>query len=125
MIFGVMGALLALVIAHAAVTLGRVGTDESRLVFPDLVAPLIDMDGGEVLRRLHEDPATADIRIAVLFADAAFDRREALLQAGAVRYLTKPRNIAELMAAVAELLAAPAELLAPPDSVDLAAASGS
>jgi PAS domain S-box-containing protein len=73
------------------------------LVLLDLGLP--DMDGAEVLQRLLADPETRDVPIAVLSADATDDRQRALLEAGAVRYLTKPFNIAELMEAISQMLA--------------------
>lgn len=68
------------------------------LVLLDVVMP--DMDGFQVIRQLHEDPATQ--RIPVIFAtvlDAAADEEKGL-QLGAVDYLGKPLNAAVVLARV-------------------------
>jgi DNA-binding response OmpR family regulator len=77
-------------------------------VLLDLDLP--DLHGGEVLRRLRADAATAPIPIIVLSAHATAPEIRELIDAGARAYLTKPLNIAELVTvvecAIAEDLAA-------------------
>jgi CheY-like chemotaxis protein/two-component sensor histidine kinase len=66
------------------------------LVLLDLHLP--DIPGEEVLRRLWEDPATRQIPVAVLTADATPAQRRRLLASGAIAYLTKPFDISEVLA---------------------------
>jgi len=72
---------LALAVAHAP-----------DVVLMDLRLP--DMDGGEALRRLRADPATAAIPVVALTAVAG--AREALLAAGFAGYVEKPIDPLEL-----------------------------
>jgi len=65
------------------------------LVLLDLHLP--DISGREVLRRLREDPATRQVPVAVLTADATPAQRRQLLAEGAVAYLTKPFDISEVL----------------------------
>ena len=73
-----------------------------RLILLDLNLP--DMHGSEVLRRLQQDAATADIPVVVLSADATPSQIERLLTAGAKNYLTKPFDIDPFLAVVDEFL---------------------
>jgi CheY-like chemotaxis protein len=66
---------------------------------PDLVLldlHLTDMTGDQVLGRMLADPATADIPVAVLSADASPRVIRRLLKSGASAYLTKPLDLARL-----------------------------
>lgn len=63
-------------------------------VLVDLHLP--DGSGEEVVRALRADPFTANAPVIVLTADATAARREALLGLGAMAYLTKPLDAAEL-----------------------------
>lgn len=58
------------------------------LILLDVMMP--GMDGYEVLRRLREEPTTADVPVVFLTALAAVDDEERGLEAGAADYLTKP-----------------------------------
>jgi CheY-like chemotaxis protein len=51
------------------------------------------MPGGDVLRRLKQNPRTRDIPVVVISADATRGRAESLLRAGADDYLTKPLDV--------------------------------
>ena len=74
---------------------------------PDLILldmHLPDIHGLELLRHLKADPGTAGIAVVVVSADALGQQIDAALNAGAVRYLTKPVSVAELLAVLDELL---------------------
>ncbi len=80
---------------------GGEGLELARDRHPDLVlldVQLPDLHGGEVLRRLRADPATADIPVVMASADAMPDQIETLLNAGADDYLTKPIEVAAFLA---------------------------
>ncbi len=85
----------------AAVALAR--TARPDLVLLDLHLP--DMSGEEVLRQLWEDIDLRRIPVAVLSADATPGQTRRLLAAGAIAYLTKPLNIAQVLRLVDDLLA--------------------
>ena len=70
------------------------------LILLDMHLP--DMDGYEVLRLLRGHPATADIPVVVISADATTPQIEKMLNAGAAAYLTKPLDIQKLLAVVDE-----------------------
>ena len=78
---------------------GRRALDFARRVRPAavlLAVHLPDMHGYDVLTRLKADPATADIPVVIVSADATRHTREQLTRAGADRYLTKPVDVNEL-----------------------------
>lgn len=75
------------------------------LVLLDLQLP--DIDGFEVLRRLRVEQGHTG-PVFVLTADASSRSRERAVLAGADRVLTKPLQVAELMALVAGFLKAAA-----------------
>jgi signal transduction histidine kinase/CheY-like chemotaxis protein len=61
---------------------------------------LPDMDGESVLTGLRRRPATASTPVIVVSADATEATRQRLLAAGAVAYVTKPIEVAQLVDAV-------------------------
>jgi CheY-like chemotaxis protein/anti-sigma regulatory factor (Ser/Thr protein kinase) len=82
---------------------GQEGLDSIRLEQPNVVLldmHLPDMNGMQVLNELQADPATAAIPVIIVSADAITSQISDLLEAGAVRYLTKPVSVTELLAAV-------------------------
>jgi PAS domain S-box-containing protein len=86
---------------------GLEGLRAIRAQSPDLVLldmHLPDLSGLELLARLKSDPATADIPVVVVSADATAQQIDAALQAGASLYLTKPVSVSELLAVVDDLL---------------------
>ena len=65
------------------------------LVLLDMHLP--DIDGLELLRHLKRDDLTADIPVVVVSADASLSRIEEAVTLGAVGYLTKPVNVAQIL----------------------------
>lgn len=89
---------------------GEVGVELAQIHRPKLILldlNLPDMHGSEVLRRLREDPSTAQVPVVVLSADATPSQIERLLTAGARNYLTKPFDIDPFLAVVDEMVNAP------------------
>jgi CheY-like chemotaxis protein len=73
-----------------------------RAIILDLHLP--DMLGSEVLARLREDSRTREIPVVILSADATPGQVTRLLAQGAHAYLTKPLDVAELLACLDNLL---------------------
>lgn len=79
---------------------------------PDLVlmdVRLPGIDGLEATRRLRADPATRDVPVVALSAQAFDEDVRRALDAGCVDYLTKPIGARELLDRVAGILAAHAK----------------
>ncbi len=72
------------------------------LAIVDLMMP--GMNGFQVVRKLRENPDTADIAILILTARAQPADRDAAMAANADAYLAKPLAPAELLQKIAELL---------------------
>ena len=88
--------------------LGHLGLQLAREHHPDLILldlNLPDISGCEVLRQLRDDPATRDIPILMVSADAMGERIQDLLRQGATGYLTKPYKVAELLRVIESTLA--------------------
>lgn len=86
---------------------GRAGLACARQHQPDVI--LLDlhlprMHGDAVLRELQADPATADIPVVVLSADATPGRADRVLAAGAQAFLTKPVDVRLLWQVLDEIL---------------------
>jgi CheY-like chemotaxis protein len=80
---------------------GLPALDLARAHHPGLILldlHLSDVSGDEVLARLRQDPETREIPVVILSADATPGRIERLLAQGAHAYLTKPFDVAELLA---------------------------
>lgn len=69
------------------------------LILLDVMMP--DMDGYEVLRRLKESPATADVPVIFLTALADVESKARGFRLGAVDYVSKPFELEEVRARVA------------------------
>jgi PAS domain S-box-containing protein len=81
------------------------GLDLARTHVPDLILldlNLPDMPGAEALRRLQADPETKHIPVVIVSADATSGQVSRLQAEGAVDYLAKPFDIAQLLALVDE-----------------------
>ena len=65
---------------------------------------LPDTTGLELLRRLKSNPASADIPVLAVSADALQPHIDAALTGGAVGYLTKPVSVSELLQVLDEHL---------------------
>lgn len=76
--------------------LASIRSDAPDLVLLDLHLP--DTTGEEVLRGLRSDPSTSDVPVVVLTADAAPHVRRRLLALGADAFLSKPVDVARLLA---------------------------
>jgi two-component system sensor histidine kinase/response regulator len=89
--------------SDGATALRRLSLRPVDLILLDLLMP--EMDGCDVCRHLQEQPAWKDI--PVIFLSAADDKELVVraLEAGAVDYLTKPFNQAELVSRVRTQLA--------------------
>ena len=68
--------------------------DVPDLILLDLHLP--DLHGEQVLKELRAEPVTAAIPVVVLSADATPGVIRRLLASGAIAYLTKPLDLAEL-----------------------------
>jgi CheY-like chemotaxis protein len=80
-------------------TSGADGLAAAKQHRPDLILldlHMNDMAGEQVLRKILADPATANIPVAVLSADASPRVIRRLLTSGARAYLTKPLDLSRL-----------------------------
>jgi PAS domain S-box-containing protein len=87
---------------------GTIGLDLVRAHLPDLVIldlHLPDVSGADVLAALLADPRTASVPVVVLSADASPVQARRLLAAGALRYLTKPVDLHDVLDLLDELAA--------------------
>lgn len=72
-----------------------------QVVLTDLMMPL--MDGYELIRTLHDDPATADVPIVAITANATEEARRDAMEAGASAVIHKPFDMASLLTQLREL----------------------
>jgi two-component system sensor histidine kinase/response regulator len=78
--------------------LAHLGSRRPDLMLLDLMMP--GMDGMEVCRRMKADPKTADIPVVFLTSANEADLAADAIGLGAVDYITRPFNTAELLARV-------------------------
>jgi CheY-like chemotaxis protein len=95
--------LLSAMQGSMGVTLARDHRPE--LILLDLNLP--DMRGEEVLARLNSDPATAELPVVVVTADATSGQRARLIRAGARDFITKPVDVDRLLQLIDEHCAEP------------------
>ena len=87
---------------------GKSGLSLAKTERPDVVlldSLLPSMNGDAVLAALRADPATANVPVLMLSADARPASRERLLKLGANDHMVKPFDIAEVVARIETLLA--------------------
>ena len=87
---------------------GPLGIELARTALPALILMDINlpgMSGIEALKILRADPVTAHIPVIALSANAMLRDLELGLEAGFVRYLTKPIKVKEFMETLDEILA--------------------
>ena len=77
-------------------------TFQPDVILMDINLP--DINGYEVLKLLRSDPATADIPVVALSANAMPRDVSKGLKAGFFRYITKPIKIQEFMGALEEAM---------------------
>jgi len=88
---------------------GGLGVELAREHLPDMILldiSLPDMTGNTVLDRLGEDPATANIPVAVVGADAPAQQVRQLLGRGVMGFLAKPIDVRGLLSLVDAVRAA-------------------
>lgn len=68
---------------------------QPHLVLTDLMMPV--MDGIELIRRLHDDPATRDLPVVAITADATETAERQAREAGAIDVITKPIDLPALL----------------------------
>lgn len=68
------------------------------LVLLDLNLP--DIHGSEVIKSLKENPATKDVPVIIISADAIESQIQQLMQMGVIAYLTKPIEINSFLSAI-------------------------
>ena len=87
---------------------GSRGLELAQAHRPDLIVldlHLPDMSGQEVLAQLRAEPATREIPVVILSADATPSQVSRVLQQGAHAYLTKPLVVTQFLTLLDELLA--------------------
>jgi PAS domain S-box-containing protein len=89
-----------------AATLGGLALELARRHRPDVILldlHLPDMSGMDVLSRLRADPATTEIPVVVVSADATAERIARLDAERVAAYLTKPIDVRELLRVIESL----------------------
>ncbi len=89
---------------------GGLGVELAQQHCPDIILldlHLPDINGDEVLRRLRANPATRNIPIVIISADATPGQIERLRKAGANDYISKPFDILHFLNVLDDCIAAP------------------
>lgn len=88
---------------------GASGLEQARQLQPDVLLldmQLPDMDGLQVLKHLKQEPATQQLKVVALSANAMSTDVDATLRAGACAYWTKPIDFAPFLEKMRGLLLA-------------------
>lgn len=86
---------------HGREALDCLGEFRPQLVLTDLMMPV--MDGVELIRRLHDDPATTELPVVAITADASENVERQARDAGAVDVITKPIDLPALLGRLRDL----------------------
>jgi CheY-like chemotaxis protein len=81
--------------------LDRLDEFHPQLILTDLMMPV--MDGYELIRAIQSDPATADLPIVAITANATEEAARDALDAGALAVIHKPIDLPGLLAHLREL----------------------
>jgi PAS domain S-box-containing protein len=87
---------------NAAEGLNSIAQNLPDLILLDMHLP--DFSGMDVLMRLKSDAQTAGVPIVMVSADVLADQIQEALALGAAHYITKPLDVAEVLAVVDQLL---------------------
>ena len=87
---------------NAAEGLAAIDRSPPDLILLDMHLP--DFSGMDVLMRLKSDAQTAGVPVVMVSADVLADQIQEALALGAAQYLTKPIDVAEVLAVVDQLL---------------------
>ena len=88
---------------------GELGVALAREHVPDLVLldlNLPDIDGEQVLARIRSEPATRDVPVVIVSADATKHQVDRLQASGASEYLTKPLDVDRFLRVVDSIVGA-------------------
>lgn len=90
---------------------GEQGLEKARTEKPDAVVldlAMPKMNGYEVCKALHDDPATSHIKVIVTSAKSYPSDIKAAMSVGALSYLVKPYSIKDLLGTIGKLWESPA-----------------
>jgi CheY-like chemotaxis protein len=90
-----------------AATLAEDGIEIAKSEIPDLILMDIGLpgiNGFDAIKLLKQEPATRDIPVVVLTADAMPEDRQKTLECGAAGYISKPINTRQFASQVADYL---------------------
>jgi two-component system, cell cycle response regulator len=90
---------------------GQEGYEKALAEKPDLIlmdATMPVLSGIEALEKLKADPATKDIPVMMLSADAGKDNIDRAIQLGAIKFITKPFTSESLIENIGSYIGLPA-----------------